>query len=272
MIQTGNTVCFRPYPLEEALRGLAEAGFVDVELGAVKGYIEHLDPDRLSPQVVADAKASLARYGLHAVSVSGHTEVHLREGLERSRRILDAAAELGVLTLSTYTRGVETPADRGAFMENVRALADEAEAVGIRLCLEIDSSLLRTAKMARVLLADINHPWIALNYDPANAVLYGGADPEEDIEHALPVLGHVHLKDKRGGIGVVDFPPLGEGDLDVRLVLERLEASRFDGPVSMEIEFDGTWPAWEECVAAARRGKSHWDALAARMGNGRATV
>ena len=44
-IQTGSTIIFKPYTLEEALRGLAEAGFENVEIGAVKGFLEHLDPD-----------------------------------------------------------------------------------------------------------------------------------------------------------------------------------------------------------------------------------
>ena len=38
-IQTGSSIIFLPYTLEEALRGLAEAGFEHVEIGAVKGFI-----------------------------------------------------------------------------------------------------------------------------------------------------------------------------------------------------------------------------------------
>ena len=44
-IQTGSSIIFLPYTLEEALRGLARAGFTNVEIGAVKGFLEHLDPD-----------------------------------------------------------------------------------------------------------------------------------------------------------------------------------------------------------------------------------
>ena len=55
-IQTGSTICFKPYTLEEALHGLSEAGFENVEIGAVKGFLEHLDPDRLGP-------AEIARHG-----------------------------------------------------------------------------------------------------------------------------------------------------------------------------------------------------------------
>lgn len=73
----------------------------------------------------------------------------------------------------------------------------------------------------------------------------------------------MHLKDKRGGKGVLDFPPLGEGELDLASILRDLTASGFSGPVSMEIEFvDYEYPPWKECVEAARRGKAYWDSLA----------
>ena len=90
------------------------------------------------------------------------------------------------------------------------------------------------------------------NYDPGNVRYYTGAVPEEDIEFALPRLGHFHLKDQRGGKGVADFPPLGEGEVDIPRILRRLRETGFSGPVCMEIEFtDYEWPAWEDCVEAA---------------------
>ena len=187
-IETGSTICFKPYSLEEALRGLAEAGFENVEIGAVKGFLDHMDPD--APDV------------------------------------------------------------------------DEAQAAGIRLCIETDSNLLPTAQAGLELLAEIDRDWIQINYDPGNVVYYTGAQPEDDIKLALGRIGHVHLKDKRGGKDVLDFPPLGEGELDLAAMLRDLEASGFDGPVSMEIEYRNyEYPPWDECVESARRGKAHWDSL-----------
>ena len=114
----------------------------------------------------------------------------------------------------------------------------------------------------RHLLEGIGHPWLRINYDPGNVVYYAGVRPEEDIVHARGLIGHVHLKDKRGGKGILDFPPLGEGELDIPVMLGELRDSGFSGPVSMEIEFtDYQYPGWSECVEAARRGKAYWDSL-----------
>jgi sugar phosphate isomerase/epimerase len=264
VIKTGSTICFKPYRLEEALLGLAEAGFENVEIGAVKGFLEHLDPDDLGPDEVRKCEQALDRHDLRCVSMSGHAQLHTEEGMRRLTNVLRAGKELGILVLNTFTGDAETPDDVAAFETNVRAVADEAEAAGIRLCIETDSNLMPTAEVGVRLLEQIGHPWIRINYDPGNVVYYTGANPSEDIRRALGpgLVGHVHLKDKRGGKGVLDFPPLGEGELDLPGMLGDLRAAAFDGPVSMEIEFTNyEWPSWDECVESARRGKAFWDSL-----------
>src|SRR6478672_4973590 len=229
-IQTGSTICFKPYSLDEALAGLAAAGFENVEIGAVKDFLEHLDPDDLGPATIASTRSLLEVHGLRVVSMSGHAPLHLELGRDRLRRVLHAGAELGILVLNTFTGDAETEDQRTTFFENVRVIADEAKELGITLCIETDSNLMPTAEAGVQLLAEI---------------------------------GHMHLKDKRGGKGVLDFPPLGEGDLDIPSMLGDLRSSGFSGPVSMEIEFTNyEWPYWAQCVEAARRGKAYWDSLA----------
>jgi L-ribulose-5-phosphate 3-epimerase len=260
--QTGSTIIFKPYSLEEALRGLAEAGFENVEIGAVKDFLEHLDPDAIDEQVIAETRRLLDENELRVVSMSGHAQLHTDQGKQRLRNVLHAGAELGIEVLNTFTGDAERDEEVAAFRENVRAIADEAEAAGIRLCIETDSNLLPTAELGIRVLEEIGHPGIRFNYDPGNVVYYTGAVPEDDVKYALPRLGHVHLKDQRGGKGVLDFPPLGEGDIDIPSILADLRSIDFSGPVSMEIEFTNyEWPPLEECVAAASRGKSYWDGL-----------
>lgn len=258
-IQTGSSIIFLPYTLEQALHGLARAGFVNVEIGAVKGFLEHLDPD--DPDVDG-CRRLLDRHGLTCVSMSGHAPLHTELGKQRLTNVLHAGRELGIRALNTFTGDAETPEDIETFKANVRAIADEAQAAGIRLCIETDSNLLPTAEIGRTILDEIGHPWVQINYDPGNVVYYTGANPATDIEYALDRLGHFHLKDQRGGKGVTDFPPLGEGEVDIPHLLRRLADTGFAGPVSMEIEFTNyQWPPWEDCVAAARRAKAYWDGL-----------
>jgi sugar phosphate isomerase/epimerase len=259
-IQTGSSIIFLPYSLEEALRGLAAAGFENVEIGAVKGFLEHIDPD--DPDVDG-CRRLLAENGLTCVSMSGHAQLHTEEGRRRLTNVLRAGRELGIGVLNTFTGDAETSEEIETFKRNVREIADEAQSAGIRLCIETDSNLLPTAEIGRKILDEIGHPWVQFNYDPGNVRYYTGAVPEEDIEFALDRLGHFHLKDQRGGKGVADFPPLGEGEVDIPHLLRRLRDTGFSGPVSMEIEFTNyEWPDWAGCVEAATRAKGYWDGLA----------
>jgi L-ribulose-5-phosphate 3-epimerase len=265
-ITTGGSICFKPYTIEQALKGLAEAGFCNVELGAVSDFHKHLDPDRLDAREIANAKAMLAHYGLTCVSISGHAQMHTELGAARLNRLLGACDALGVQVLNTFTGDANDDAERQVLIENARWLADRAEAAGVRLCIENDSNLMPTARAGLDLLAEIGHDWIQLNYDPANVSYFAGVAPEDDVSFALQCLGHVHLKDKRGGKGVADFPPLGDGEIDVEGFLRRLRAAQYAGPVSMEIEFTNwEWPSWEACVEATTRGRQHWDAVVAAL-------
>src|SRR5919201_1128434 len=168
-IQTGSTICFKPYSLEEALRGLAEAGFENVEIGAVKDFLEHLDPDE--PQV-DEARRLLERYGLRCVSMSGHAPLHQELGRRRLANVLRAGTDLGISVLNTFTGDAESEEERRAFIEGARALADEAQAAGIRPCIETDSNLMPTGGAGTLLLDEIGHDWIRINYDPGNVVYY----------------------------------------------------------------------------------------------------
>ena len=97
---------------------------------------------------------------------------------------------------------------------------------------------------------------------PATSSTTSGPGRRTTSRSGLGRYGHVHLKDQRGGKGVLDFPVLGEGEIDLASILRDLAGSGFSGPVSMEIEFtDYEYPPWEECVEAARRGKGYWDSL-----------
>ena len=95
-------------------------------------------------------------------------------------------------------------------------LCDQAAKLGLKIGMETDSNMLPTAKIGVAILDRIDRPdMLGFNYDPGNVVYYTGADPIEDIQFALPRMVHFHFKDKIGGQGVFNFPPPGDGELDM---------------------------------------------------------
>jgi L-ribulose-5-phosphate 3-epimerase len=251
----GSTIVFAPHPIDAALEGLAEAGYHNVEIGAVKGWFEHIDPDTVSDAEIQRIGGKLADLGLNPVSLSGHTQLQTAEGKDRFRKAIDIARALGMQIVNTFTGDAETDEEREAYFANVQELCDYAGSLGLKIGMETDSNMLPTAKIGVQILDRIDRPNVlGFNYDPGNVIYYTGADPYEDVRYALPRMVHFHLKDKIGGKGVFNFPPTGDGELDIPRLLTILEEGGYTGPVSAEVEFDDKgWPDIEGCRAAARR-------------------
>jgi sugar phosphate isomerase/epimerase len=251
----GSTIVFAPYTIDQALEGLAEAGYRACEIGAVKGWFEHIDPDTVSDAEITRIGRKLADLGLQPVSLSGHAQLQTEEGAARFRRAIDIAAALGMQIVNTYTGDATTDEEREAYFANVGSLCDQAARHGLKIGMETDSNMLPTAQAGVAILDRIGRPEVlGFNYDPGNVIYYAGADPLQDIQYALPRLVHFHFKDKIGGKGVFAFPPPGDGEIDMVGLLAILDEAGYRGPLSAEVEFDDRgWPDYDSCRAAAVR-------------------
>jgi sugar phosphate isomerase/epimerase len=251
----GSTIVFAPHPIDAALEGLAAAGYRAVEIGAVKGWFEHIDPDTVSDKEIDRIGRKLADLGLTPVSLSGHSALQTEDGAARFSRAIDIAAALGMRIVNTYTGDATTADEIGAYFANVAELCDRAAKAGLKIGMDTDSNMLPTAEAGLAILDRIGRPDIlGFNYDPGNVVYYTGADPQTDIRFALGRMVHFHFKDKIGGKGVFNFPPPGDGELDLMGLVRQCEAAGFTGPYSAEVEFDDKgWPDLAGCQAAANR-------------------
>ncbi len=251
----GSTIVFAPYTIDQALEGLADAGYRACEIGAVKGWFEHIDPDTVTDAEIDRIGRKLTDVGITPVSLSGHAQLQTNEGAARFARAIDIAAALGMQVVNTYTGDATTDEQRETYFANVAELCGQAARHGLKIGMETDSNMLPTAEIGVAILERIGRPDVlGFNYDPGNVVYYAGADPLADLRFALPRLVHFHFKDKVGGKGVFNFPPPGDGELDMTGLLAMLDEAGYTGPVSAEVEFDERgWPDYDACRAAARR-------------------
>ncbi len=245
------------YTLEESLAGAAAAGFTSIELTSVPGWTEHVRRDATAEEL-AYVKDLLKKYGQTAVSLAGHSDMASDSGVAAFRKALDIAHKLGITYVTTSTGGHDASSSgslddqRTAFLGRIRPLCDEAAEKGIVICLETHGGLVANGALSAELIQLIDKPNIGINYDPGNVIFYGDTDPTEDIEVAAPYVKHMHAKDKIGGAGVWNFPAAGTGEVNFAAIFEALDAVGFDGPVSVEIEFQGEpWPPLAEVEAAA---------------------
>ena len=247
-----STNSYHSYSLEEALAGIAGAGFRSVELTSVPGWTEHVRRDADDAEI-QHVKDELAKNGLTAISLSGHSDLTSDDGVAQFRKSLNLARKLGITYVTTSTGGHDASSagaldeQREAFLARIGPLADEAAADGITICLETHGGLLATGAISADLVRRIGKSNVGINYDPGNVIFYGNTRPEGDIGSAANLVKHMHAKDQIGGAGVWNFPAVGAGEVDFKPIFAELAKVGFNGPCSVEVEFQGEpWPALAE--------------------------
>ena len=251
-ILAGHSNSYHTYTLDDALEGIAKAGFKYIELSAVRGWTEHV-PLEFTAADIQEIKAKMEHWGLKPSSLSGHSDLTTPEGVVDGKKAVDLCEQFGLSILCTAVGGhASKDEDKSAFMAHIHDLAAYAAARSVTLSLEVHGDIMGSGAPSVALMEEIGLPNVSINYDTANCMFYGGVKADEDIGLTLPHLTHVHLKETRGGFQVWDFPAVGEGNVDFKKVLQVLEEGGYEGPLSVEIEFDGTWPPVEGVHRAMR--------------------
>ena len=118
-------------------------------------------------------------------------------------------------------------------IENVRFAAEEAENAGIKLLVEplnafdAPGYLLATTDQALRLIAEVDHPNLALQFDVYHAQR-GEGNVTQTIRREIARIGHVQIADSP------DRGQPGTGEINMPFVLGALDAAGYDGWVSLE--------------------------------------
>lgn len=164
--------------------------------------------------------------------------------LDRTRAYLDLCYELRcrnlLLVLGEYiwNREVIPPQQQwDTGVRNTRALGEYARDLGLEIVLELEPfhlSLLNSVDAMIRFLDEVGMPeTVRANCDISHLHLVR-ADPSE-VARLAGRIGHVHLSDCDGKVHG-DLPP-GRGCTPVRDYLAAIQATGFDGVVSLELEY-----------------------------------
>ncbi len=226
------------------LREAAELGLTAVEAG----------PDGFLPREPAEALRLLSEHGLKLVGGFVPVVLHRPEVRESELDSVDrkaalfseAGAEVLVLAASTGMEGYEEAAELDdEEWEELFATLAMVEGIGAGHGLSVvlhphyGTAIERPEHVRRFL----DGCETALCLDTGHSMV-GGGDPVELAGEAAERVRHVHLKDVDRGLaqrvlsGEVGYEeavgrglyrPLGEGDVDLRRILELLEAAGYEG-------------------------------------------
>lgn len=138
--------------------------------------------------------------------------------------------------------------------DKLRLVGEVAQAAGVIVMLETHPDIAGNGRQATRTMQAIDHPFVRLNFDPANMYFYNEQpDMLSDLEACLPYLAGVHLKDTPGGYRQYHFATLGGGVVDFPEMFRRLDAHDYTGPCTIEIQGIEGQPFTEDqqlqCVA-----------------------
>ncbi len=162
---------------------------------------------------------------------------------ERRAKTIGAAeitARLGLRHLMTHIGFVPHDARDPQYAIMVDRLKDICDALG-----QFGVSLVMETGQEKVedLIAFIDRvgrPNIAVNFDPANMILYGVSEPIEAVGGLGQRIVHVHMKDatwsKAPGRDWGEEVVLGTGEADIPRVVSKLRAQGYRGPLVIERE------------------------------------
>ncbi|MBC7926236.1 MAG: sugar phosphate isomerase/epimerase [Bryobacteraceae bacterium] len=163
----------------------------------------------------------------------------LRE--KRSLEVVDAASAMGVPVFGCHIGFVpddHTDADFVAVRDMVRRICDHAAQYNVFFALETGQE---TAQSLLHFIEAVERRNLKVNFDPANMILYGTAEPIPALELLAQHVVSVHCKDgiwpdkdKPGSLGTE--MPLGEGAVGIDRFVETLRKIGYTSPLVMERE------------------------------------
>ncbi len=245
-----------------ALRLAKQAGVSAVQLYAVKG---ELSAETMTAEQRINFKNMVADNGLSISAlcgdfICGNSEVTFSNPaqskmiIERSKRILDLAADLETNIVTTHVGVI--PADQNCdkfkiIQQNCRIMAEYADSMNSHFAIETGPEI---AKTLCAFLDTLESKGVGVNLDPANFVMVTGDDPVEAVYTLKDYIVHTHAKDGRRLIegdplviygeieeeiqNAVYFEelPLGKGDVKFIEYLRALDDIGYKGYLTIERE------------------------------------
>lgn len=246
-------------PVDQAIEKAVAMGAAGFQMYATYG--EH-SPENMTPANIRELMDKMTSNGLVFSALCGdlgHGFGNAEKNpalIEKSKRILDLAKELGTDVVTTHIGVVPTDptVDRYKIMQEACfELSRYADSIGSHFAIETGPE---TSLVLKGFLDALDSTGVAVNLDPANLVMVTGDDPVKAVHNLKKYIVHTHAKDgvKLADMapemiyGVTPMPedmknitcfreePLGKGGVDFPAYLKALEEIGYRGFLTIERE------------------------------------
>lgn len=248
-------------PFRESMEKCANLGADGVQIYAVEG---EMAPENMTASLIAEKRSIIEANGLVVSALcgdlGGHGFARREENpakIERSKRIVDLALELGSNVVTTHI-GVVPEEKNDTYkilQEACSQLAEYARQNGAYFAIETGPE---PALRLKEFLDGLSSRGVAVNLDPANLVMVTDDDPVQAVYTLRDYIVHTHAKDgillrktdpkviydffAEGGIGDLRLEeyfrevPLGQGKVDFDAYLKALHEIGYTGFLTIERE------------------------------------
>jgi len=161
------------------------------------------------------------------------------------QEVIQISQRLGIKAVGAHMGFIPEEPDNPQYavmIGRIRRIAGEMSDAGLRLLFETGQE---TPDGLLQVLSDVGRKNVAVNFDPANILLYGVGGPIEAARKLGRHIASIHAKDatpsgQRDVWGEEKL--LGEGTVNYPLFLRTLREVGFTGPLIIECEIPGTDP------------------------------
>jgi len=225
-----STILYGGYSLDEALNGIAQAGYAGIELCARAGMAPHVEMGRPDSYYL-EIRQKVASRGLFIESIGGTGGISISS--DDFPRVLEAAKLLGAPCIAEGAGG-RSPAvedDRFSpefesslkgFVDIVNQAAEHAAAYGIKLTIKphVGTAVYSRETILRA-MEQVDRDWVGINYDPSH--IWRSSAPNQDpvltLKSVKEYVFTLRIRDNRESrerpIGSVDKQIPGNGALDL---------------------------------------------------------
>jgi sugar phosphate isomerase/epimerase len=267
---------YMQFSIEETIERIAGLGYAGLELLA---DVPHAWPAGLLPGRTRAIRECLDRFGLEIANVNGFMMNAVADPRqpywhpswiepdpdyrairrEHTKRALHLAAELGAPSIQTepggpLREGEVWAAAAEVFYRELMPCVEVAEKEQVFLLIEPEPGLLvERFEQYLEFAGRVDSPWLGLNFDIGHAFCVG-EDPVQWIPRMAEHTKHYHIEDIAATRRHAHLIP-GRGAIDLGAALHEIEASGYDGWVTVEL-----YPYVDNPDDAGREAKSFLEA------------